>query len=807
MSKGWRGAVKSTAKALTRIGAEFAQRGRRFLLSRRGNTAIIFGLATIPILIGAGCAIDLSRALVVRQRLAHALDAAGLAIGRDSSLVTTEQMTQAAQDFFKANYPESELGVPSDVTVTLPVPDSTDVIQLSANARVDTAIMRIVGIDYLTVNVSNEVTRAQNGLELALVLDTTGSMGSPSWKMPALKSSATNLVNTLFGPNDSPIVKIGVVPFAEAVRLDPDTAVNNGWIDTLGQSSTAQLNFTGGKHPYWLYTNPGGLVDTPWLGCVEARPNGLEETDTPPSAGDPDTLWVPMFQPDEPHVQNTENGSWNPAAPNQSGLSSNFSDNYISNNIEVVTQTFTATILNVSSVNTSTDTLTMSSGHGFNTGDGPINLRTTGTLPGATPALSTTAPYWIIRTGTSTLKIASTQANALAGVAIDITSSGSGTHSISFFTTAAHGYQLNDSVQPWSTGTLPAGLSTGTSYWVIKVNNDRFRLATSAANAAAGTGINITSTGSGTHRVPKIYTSTDTIYFSGANLRSGEVLANGNGPVRVLSTGAIPGGLGASTDYYFTSVNNGAGTIKLATSRANAILGLAVDLTASGYGTTYTAETNGGTSLADQATRQKTWEKYVGKTFTGTAGPRRACAMQTVLPLTNDKQAILDKINALNPSGNTHIPLGAAWGWRLLSPTPPFTEAVSYSAPLWIKAMVLMTDGMNTMPSQSSTLNGSRYTAYGYAAQARMGAGIDTASEMVAEMDAGLLRVCSNMKALGIRIYTIAYDIDAAEESVKDLLEDCATDPSLFFDATDSAAIDAAFTAIAQDLSSLRLSK
>jgi hypothetical protein len=121
--------------------------------------------------------------------------------------------------------------------------------------------------------------------------------------------------------------------------------------------------------------------------------------------------------------------------------------------------------------------------------------------------------------------------------------------------------------------------------------------------------------------------------------------------------------------------------------------------------------------------------------------------------------------------------------------------------------MVLMTDGMNTMPSQSSTLNGSRYTAYGYAKQERMGSGINTTSAMVAEMDAGLTRVCDSMKALGIRIYTIAYDIDSAEASVKQLLEDCATAPSLYFDAADSAAIDAAFTAIAEDLSSLRLSK
>lgn len=35
-----------------------------------------------------------------------------------------------------------------------------------------------------------------------------------------------------------------------------------------------------------------------WEGCVEARPDGLDITDTPPSSGNPASLFVPMFAPD-----------------------------------------------------------------------------------------------------------------------------------------------------------------------------------------------------------------------------------------------------------------------------------------------------------------------------------------------------------------------------------------------------------------------------------------------------------------------------------------------------------------------------
>ena len=50
-----------------------------------------------------------------------------------------------------------------------------------------------------------------------------------------------------------------------------------------------------------------------------------------------------------------------------------------------------------------------------------------------------------------------------------------------------------------TTDTLPAGLSTGTVYFIIKLTTSTFQLATTIANADAGTQINITDNGTGTH--------------------------------------------------------------------------------------------------------------------------------------------------------------------------------------------------------------------------------------------------------------------------------------------------------------------
>lgn len=52
-----------------------------------------------------------------------------------------------------------------------------------------------------------------------------------------------------------------------------------------------------------------------------------------------------------------------------------------------------------------------------------------------------------------------------------------------------------------TTTTLPAGLATATDYYVVKMSDTTFQLATSYANAIAGTVIDITSTGTGTHTI------------------------------------------------------------------------------------------------------------------------------------------------------------------------------------------------------------------------------------------------------------------------------------------------------------------
>lgn len=103
-------------------------------------------------------------------------------------------------------------------------------------------------------------------------------------------------------------------------------------------------------------------------------------------------------------------------------------------------------------------------------------------------------------------------------------------------------------VQLTTTTTLPAGLSLATNYFVIKVTDSTFKLATTYANAIAGTAINITDAGTGTHTMSRLLPR----YTNGAGVQA--VFFNSNATA-----------LGAATPNLSLGYTNSAQTASRAT--------------------------------------------------------------------------------------------------------------------------------------------------------------------------------------------------------------------------------------------------
>lgn len=207
---------------------------------RRGVTAVIFVIALVPIAVASGASIDMGRAYVVKARLAYALDAAGLAVG-SATTTDEDELNQIMQDYFDANYPESRLGTPATPEMEI----IGNEIHLSVDADVETTLMNVVGIHSISVSTTSVVIRETKGLEVAMVLDVTGSMSGT--KIESLKEAANDFIDILFGDlaeNDR--VKISVVPFSQTVNIGTNNSTFVKDIDS---------RFNG----------------TTWGGCIEER--------------------------------------------------------------------------------------------------------------------------------------------------------------------------------------------------------------------------------------------------------------------------------------------------------------------------------------------------------------------------------------------------------------------------------------------------------------------------------------------------------------------------------------------------------
>ena len=306
------------------------------------------------------------------------------------------QLIAYAKSFFEANLGSVN---PTDTVLTVTLPSNQaggGTLKLSAKLNYKPIFFPVFadlsghsqgsGSSDISFTTRTEI-RLKNTLEVALVLDNSGSMsnlgsGAGQKRIDLLKAAAKQLVDTLaqqaalIKQVDKP-VQFSLVPFAASVNVGPQNA-GASWMDVDGLSPVHQENFdwsvmsTGEKRAekingVWYKKGTGWGEDenqvlsrfslykdmrhvssrewvatgqeyictryrdngtcrnghwqetgyynetiteyASWQGCVEARPYPYNTTDAPASGGsentgigfgDPATMFVPMFAPDEP---------------------------------------------------------------------------------------------------------------------------------------------------------------------------------------------------------------------------------------------------------------------------------------------------------------------------------------------------------------------------------------------------------------------------------------------------------------------------------------------------------------------------
>jgi Flp pilus assembly protein TadG len=118
------------------------------------------------------------------------------------------------------------------------------------------------------------------------------------------------------------------------------------------------------------------------------------------------------------------------------------------------------------------------------------------------------------------------------------------------------------------------------------------------------------------------------------------------------------------------------------------------------------------TSATSTSSRRGQW-MY----FKDAPGPNDSCTIPAITPLTGNKTALNTAIDLMQPTGNTNVPEGIAWGWRAVSHGEPFSQGVEDSRKDIDKVVIVLTDGANTysgITGSDYSGNASTYAAFGY---------------------------------------------------------------------------------------------
>ena len=507
----------------------------------RGTIAALFAIIFSGMLLMTAIAIDFARTYAEVARVQNAVDAAALAASHRLGLPDQDTSgPQKAAAFFQANIAKHPS---SGVLDSIKLDSVKGEVAAKAKGDLLASLLRAFGINEISFKANSTVRRGKGTIEVALVLDNSGSMAGSY--IADLRTAAQNLVNVVYtGFEGTDKVKVGVVPFAAAVNVGPAN-INAAWMDTQGLAPTHFENFDQSTTRFELLKQMG----VGWGGCVEVRPAPHDVTDSTPSEKTPASLFVPMFNPDEPDSANSAGNSY------------------------------------------------------------------------------------------------------------------------------------GNSYLPDYGGSCPAPTPT-----CLKTNWK-----------------------------------------------------------------------GSCTQWSQPPV-------------------------------------------LDPATAQARVCKYKDATVSG-QGPNYMCDSAPILALTKDKSAVISLIQSMQAKGGTNILEGLMWGWRVLSPEPPFTEGRPYDDPDNDKFLIVMTDGENWHQAKSNH-NKSSYHSFGFASNKRLGQTYTT-SALVAQMNTKTLAACQNAKAAGLKVFTVAFRLDAG--STRDMLASCATSATQAYVASDGQALIQAFESIGREIARLRV--
>jgi Flp pilus assembly protein TadG len=228
--------------------AVLARAAVRYARDERGQIVILFGAGLVAFLLFVGTAMDYSRSSRAQTDLQTAADAVVLSVASAAQEDTPDDtLKEIAHDRMATMLPGYEFTITDLVT-------TSGSLTLTAEGSIPAGLTTIIGYEDLNQGITSTATWGTGKLEVALVLDSTGSMAQYD-RMVELKKAAKAMLDELQSSEEG-LVKIGIVPFDVNVRV-----------------ATSYKTATWFKSDWW--------ISWFWSGCIADRDQSNDVDDVP----------------------------------------------------------------------------------------------------------------------------------------------------------------------------------------------------------------------------------------------------------------------------------------------------------------------------------------------------------------------------------------------------------------------------------------------------------------------------------------------------------------------------------------------
>ncbi len=251
---------------------------------QESGVVIVLATLAMPVMLTlTAVTIDYTNAERLRAAAQASLDAALLAAAGEynNGSLEADEINAYVNEYYEATMLGKGLEAISIGTVNTVVDDEAGTVSGSLRATSQAIFSGIINPDGVDVGVEADIFLRRQQIEVAMVLDVTGSMNGA--RLEALKDAATDMVSSLIPPDGTTSidsnVRVSIVPYSDLVNVGPYE------VDVTGYNSGESCVYerTGGRafrdvRPFGPH--PAGQADDD--GIVNLPPNGNGDRDEKP---------------------------------------------------------------------------------------------------------------------------------------------------------------------------------------------------------------------------------------------------------------------------------------------------------------------------------------------------------------------------------------------------------------------------------------------------------------------------------------------------------------------------------------------